>query len=65
MSFPPRVGPQEHQSQPILRWLACRTAEDFKRLAREIGADADNKGDEVMKRLAKQERKTANKRKPR
>lgn len=39
--------------------------EAFKRLAREIGAGADNKGDEVMKRLAKQERKTANKRKPR
>ena len=31
--------------------------EDFKRLARDIGADADKDGDEVMKRLAKQERR--------
>jgi len=31
--------------------------EDFKRLAREIGADADKDGDEVMRRLAKQKRR--------
>lgn len=30
--------------------------EDFKRLAKEIGADTDKDGDEVMKRLAKQKR---------
>jgi len=33
--------------------------EDFKRLAREIGADADKDGDEVMKRLAQQKRQPA------
>lgn len=33
--------------------------EDFKRLAREIGADTDDKADEVMKRLAQQKRKAA------
>ena len=31
--------------------------EDFKRLAREIGADTDKDADEVMKRLAQQKRK--------
>ena len=31
--------------------------EDFKRLAREIGADTDKDADEVMKRLAKQKRR--------
>ena len=31
--------------------------EDFKRLARKIGADTDKDADEVMKRLAKQKRR--------
>ena len=30
--------------------------EDFKRLAREVGADADKDADEVMRRLARQKR---------
>jgi hypothetical protein len=33
--------------------------EDFKRLAREIGADTDKNSDEVMKRLAQQKRRQA------
>jgi hypothetical protein len=35
--------------------------ENFKLLAREIGADSDKHGDEVMKRLAKQERNEGSK----
>ena len=31
--------------------------EDFKRLARKVGADTDDGADEVMRRLAKQKRK--------
>ena len=30
--------------------------EDFKRLAREVGADTDKGADEVMRRLARQKR---------
>jgi ribosomal protein S6 len=33
--------------------------EDFKRLAREAGADIDKADDEVMRRLAKQKRHSA------
>jgi hypothetical protein len=36
--------------------------EDFKRLVREIGADADKDADEVMRRLAKQKRRPPGKR---
>ena len=39
--------------------------EDFKRLAREIGADEDKDSDEVMKRLAKQKRQEGSSKKPR
>ena len=35
--------------------------EDFKRLAREIGADRESRGDEVMKQLAQQKRAAAKK----
>jgi hypothetical protein len=31
--------------------------EDFKRLAKEIGADGDSRDDEVMRRLAQQKRR--------
>lgn len=38
--------------------------EEFKRLAREVGADADKDADEVMRRLAKQKRQPPLKKAP-
>lgn len=42
---------------------AAEQLKDFKRLAKEIGADDDKGADEVMKRLAKQKRRDGEERK--
>ena len=47
----PQVVPKKKTKE-----IPAEQPEDFKRLAREIGADADKDADEVMRRLAKQKR---------